>query len=88
MQLPGAAVSAMPNGSMLALHEEGTTPPYGYNDGGIASTRHDTGFRGSSDPFVDPFGGVIVRPPVLGSGCGPALGVGSDRVIGRGCGAG
>ena len=36
MEFPGAAVFAMPNGSMLELYEEGTPPPYGYNDGGIA----------------------------------------------------
>ena len=36
MEFPGVAVFAMPNGSMLELYEEGTTPPYGYNDGGIA----------------------------------------------------
>ena len=36
MEFPGVAVFAMPNGSMLELYEEGTPPPYGYNDGGIA----------------------------------------------------
>ena len=36
MELPGVAVFGMPNGSMLELYEEGTPPPYGYNDGGIA----------------------------------------------------
>ena len=36
MEFPGVAVFAMPNGTMLELYEEGTTPPYGYNDGGIA----------------------------------------------------
>ena len=36
MEFPGVAVFAMPNGSMLELYEEGTTPPYGYNDGGVA----------------------------------------------------
>ena len=36
MEFPGVAVFAMPNGSMFELYEEGTTPPYGYNDGGIA----------------------------------------------------
>ena len=36
MEFPGVAVFAMPNGSMLELYAEGTTPPYGYNDGGIA----------------------------------------------------
>ena len=36
MEFPGVAVFAMPNGTLLELYEEGTTPPYGYNDGGIA----------------------------------------------------
>ena len=36
IEFPGVAVFAMPNGSMLELYEEGTPPPYGYNDGGIA----------------------------------------------------
>ena len=38
MELPGVAVFAMPNGSMLELYEQGSemVPPYGYNDGGIA----------------------------------------------------
>jgi len=36
MEFPGVAVFAMPNGSMLELYEEGTPPPYGYNEGGIA----------------------------------------------------
>ena len=36
MEFPGVAVFAMPNGTMLELYEEGTPPPYGYNDGGIA----------------------------------------------------
>jgi catechol 2,3-dioxygenase-like lactoylglutathione lyase family enzyme len=36
MEFPGVAVFGMPNGSMLELYEEGTPPPYGYNEGGIA----------------------------------------------------
>jgi len=36
MEFPGVAVFGMPNGTMLGLYEEGTPPPYGYNDGGIA----------------------------------------------------
>jgi hypothetical protein len=36
MEFPGVAVFPMPNGTMLELYEEGTPPPYGYNDGGIA----------------------------------------------------
>ncbi len=36
MEFPGVAVFGMPNGTMLELYDEGTTPPYGYNDGGIA----------------------------------------------------
>ncbi len=35
-ELSGVAVFGMPNGSMLELYEEGTPPPYGYNDRGIA----------------------------------------------------
>ncbi len=36
IEFPGAAVFPMPDGTMLELYEEGTPPPYGYNDGGIA----------------------------------------------------
>ncbi len=36
MEFPGVAVFGMSNGTMLELYEEGATPPYGYNDGGIA----------------------------------------------------
>ena len=36
MEFHGVAVFGMPNGTMLELYEEGTPPPYGYNDGGIA----------------------------------------------------
>ncbi len=36
MEFPGVAVFPMPDGTMLELYEEGTPPPYGYNDGGIA----------------------------------------------------
>ena len=36
MEMPGVAVFAVPNGSMLELYEEGIPPPYGYNHGGIA----------------------------------------------------
>ncbi len=36
MEFPGVAVFGLPNGTMLELYDEGTTPPYGYDDGGIA----------------------------------------------------
>ena len=36
MEFPGVAVFPMPDGTMRELYEEGTPPPYGYNDGGIA----------------------------------------------------
>ncbi len=36
MEFSGVAVFGVPNGSMLELYEEGTPPPYGYNEGGIA----------------------------------------------------
>jgi catechol 2,3-dioxygenase-like lactoylglutathione lyase family enzyme len=36
MEFPGVAVFAMPDGTLLELYTQGTEPPYGYNDGGIA----------------------------------------------------
>ena len=36
MELPGASVFSMPNGSILELYTPQSVPSYGYNDGGVA----------------------------------------------------